>query len=63
MNEIKRFILILKKIKIMKKKIKIPKIIKAIGIVGLLIIAGGSAKKVIDKQIKSMEKDIREKDV
>jgi hypothetical protein len=28
-----------------------------------LIIAGGSAKKVIDKQIKSMEKDIREKDV
>ena len=47
----------------MKKKIKIPKIIKAIGIVGLLIIAGGSAKKIIDKQIKSMEKDIRDKDV
>ena len=47
----------------MKKKIKIPKIIKVIGIVGLLIIAGGSAKKIIDKQIKSMEKDIREKDV
>ena len=62
MNEIKRFILILT-IKIMKKKIKIPKIIKAIGIVGLLIIAGGSAKKIIDKQIKLMEKDIREKEM
>lgn len=47
----------------MKKRIKIPKIIKAIGIVGLLIVAGGSAKKIIDKQIKSMEKDIREKEM
>ena len=30
---------------------------------GLLIIAGGSAKKIIDKQIKLMEKDIREKEM
>lgn len=43
----------------MKKKIKIPKIVKAIGIVGLLILAGGSAKKIIDRQLNSIEKDLK----
>lgn len=40
------------------KKIKIPKIIKVVGILGLLILAGGSTKKLIDKQLGSLEKDL-----
>lgn len=46
----------------MIKKIKVPKIVKVIGIFGLLILAGGSAKKIIDRQLKDMEEDIRKKE-